>query len=164
MAAAERESDPDLLLQALHVEWVALGTKAEHAAALACCERGWALYDPERHGAHAFTFGAHDPGVCSRNHAALATWCLGQPDRARACYEQGLALARRLNHPLIVLHALAKGLPLFQLCRDRERLEAQAEATFELATEQDSANYRLEAQFMRAWVLSGRGEPDQAVG
>jgi predicted ATPase len=95
--------------------------------------------------------------------AALETWCLGQPDLARARYEQGLALARRLGHPQIVLHALARGLPLFQLCRDRERLEVQAQATFDLATEQDSANFRTEAQFMGAWVLSGRGEDEHAV-
>ena len=163
MAVAEQENDPELLLQAHHVEWVALGAKGQHRAAQASCERGWALYDPERHGSHHLTYGAHDPGVCSRSMGALATWCLGHPDRARACYEQGLALARRLNHPLVVLHALSKGLPLFQLRRDRERLEAQAESTFQLAAEQDSANFGLEAQFMRAWVLSGRDEPDQAV-
>ena len=119
-AAAERENDSELLLQALHVEWVALGAKNQYRETQASCERGWGLYDPERHGSHHLTFGAHDPGVCSRNECAYALWCLGQPDQARACYEQGLVLARQLNHPLVVLHALAKGLPLFQLCRDRE--------------------------------------------
>jgi hypothetical protein len=38
---------------------------------------------------------------------------LGQPDQARAWYEQGLALARRLGHPQVVVHALVRGLPLF---------------------------------------------------
>ena len=164
MAAAERESDPELLLQALHVEWISLSAKGQHRKVQTSCERGWALYDPERHGLHHLTYGAHDPGVCSRIECAYAQWCLGQPDRARASYEQGLALARRLDHPLVVLHALAKGLPLFQLCGDSERLEKQAEATYQLAAEQDSANFGLEAQFMRAWLLSGCGEPDRAVG
>ena len=95
MATAEREGDPDLLLQALHVEWVGLGAKGQHRESLASCERGWALYDPARHGSHHLTFGAHDPGVCSRVQAAFALWCLGRPDQARVCYEQGLALARR---------------------------------------------------------------------
>ena len=95
--------------------------------------------------------------------APARLWCLGQPERARACYEEGLALARRLNHPLVVLHALAKGLPLFQLFRDHDRLSAQAETTFHLAAEQDFANFGLEAQFMRAWLLSGEGEAEQAV-
>ena len=52
---------------------------------------------------------------------------------------------------------------MLQLCRDRDRLKAQAEATFRLAAEQDSANYGLEAQFMRAWLLSGGGEHEEAV-
>jgi class 3 adenylate cyclase/predicted ATPase len=163
MGVAEREDDPDLQLQALHAEWSTLCLMGEHSAAQACCERGWALYDPERHGSHHLTYGAHDPGVCSRMQGASETWCLGQPDRARAFHKQGLALAHRLSHPQILLHALVRGLPLFQLCRDRERLEAQAETTLRLATEQDSANFRTEAQFMLAWALSGRGEPEQAV-
>jgi class 3 adenylate cyclase/predicted ATPase len=162
MSLAEHENEPELVLQALHAEWSTLPFLGEHRAVLARCKRGWALYDPERHGGHAFTYGGHDPGVCSRNQCAYATWFLGQPDRARACYEQGLALARRLNHPQIVAHALARGLQLFELCRDWERLEAQAEATFELAAEQDFASYRTEAQIMRAWALSP-GEAEKAA-
>jgi class 3 adenylate cyclase/predicted ATPase len=160
---AEREDAPHLQLQALHAEWSTLSLMGEHSAALACCERGWALYDPERHGAHHLTYGAHDPGVCSRMQGGSDTWCLGQPHRARAFHEQGLALARRLSHPQILLHALVKSLPLLQLRGDLERLKALAEATLSLATEQESANFRTEAQFMLAWTLSGRGEPEQAV-
>ena len=36
MAVAEQENDPELLLQAHHVEWVALGAKGQHRA---CCMR-----------------------------------------------------------------------------------------------------------------------------
>ena len=163
MEAAKQENDPERLLQALHVQWIALSFKARYREALASAERGWAIYDPERHGSHHLTYGAHDPGVCSRIECAHSLWCLGWPERARACSEDGLALARRLNQPLVVLHALAKGLPLFQLFRDDDRLSAQAETTFHLAAEQDSANFGLEAQFMRAWLLSGEGKAEQAV-
>ena len=162
MATAEREGDPDLLLQALHVEWIRLGSKGQHRESLASCERGWALYDPARHGSHHLTFGAHDPGVCSRVQAAFALWCLGRPEQARVCYDQGLALAQQLDQPLIVLHALAQGLPLLELHRDDDRLAVQAEETLRLAVEQDTANYHLEAQFMLAWLL-GRSEPGEAV-
>ena len=160
---AERENDPDLLLQALHLEWSTLSNLGEHRATRACCERGWALYDPERHGAHHLTYGAHDPGVCSRIQGAFATWFLGQPDQARAWYEQGLALARRLHHPQVVVHALVRGLPLFHLCRDPERLAAQAETAFALAAEQGFADHRVEAQIHRAWALGSGGEPEPAL-
>ena len=90
MAVAERENDPDLLLQALHVEWIALGAKGQHRAARASCERGWALYDPEQHGSHHLTFGAHDPGVCSRSiRLRLRLWCLGHPDRRAPATSKG---------------------------------------------------------------------------
>lgn len=163
MNVAEQQNDPDLLLQACHVEWVALGTGADYGAAQACCERGWALYDEKRHGRHAFAFGAHDPGVCSRNQCAAASWALGQPDRARACQEQGLALARALDHPLIVVNALARSLPLLQLCRDLKTLEARATTTIALATEQDFPNYRIDAEILRAWASRERSAPGTTV-
>ena len=63
-----------------------------------------------------------------------------------------------------MLHALAKGLPLFQLFGDHDRLRTQAETTLRLAAEQDFANFGLEALFMRAWLMSGEGNAEQAVG
>ena len=47
----------------------------------------------------------------------------------------------------------------FSGCRDRDRLEAQANATIALATEQGFPNYRIDAEILRAWALSDRGEP-----
>ena len=163
MEMAESAGDPELLLQALHIEWSTLGALGELAATRNSCERGWALYDPKRHGRHHLVFGAHDPGVCSRVICSFETWCLGRPDEALACYEAGLALARRLDHPLVLLHALAKGLPLFQLLRDHERLGAQVDATLTLAAEQDSTNFGIEAQLLRAWILGEKGAPDHAA-
>jgi class 3 adenylate cyclase/predicted ATPase len=151
------EQDAELALQACHADWTTHHFFGEHAAARRLCERGWELYDCERHGGLAFTFGGHDPGVCSRNQGALAAWCLGYPDQARACYDQGLRLARQLAHPQIIAHALNWGMPLFQLCRDREGLKAYADELLGLATEQEFANYRTDAQILRGWVLSGEG-------
>ena len=90
MAMAESVGDPELLLQALHVEWSTLGPSGQPMATRSSCDRGWALYDPERHGRHHLIFGAHDPGACSRVICAFETWCLGRPDEALACYEAGL--------------------------------------------------------------------------
>ena len=68
MASGRHGGDPELLLQAHHAEWSTLGGyRRAPVRRRSACERGWALYDPERHGAHAFTYGGHDPGVCSRN-------------------------------------------------------------------------------------------------
>ena len=163
IAVAGREQDLDLALQACHVEWVALGNTANYHAALTSAERGWALYNPDRHGAHAFTFGAHDPGVCSRNHGAAANWALGRLDRARACQEQGLALARKLGHALILVNALGRGLWLLHLLRDDDRLDAQATATISLATEQGFPNYRIDAEILRAWARRDRTDPEETI-
>ena len=52
---------------------------------------------------------------------------------------------------------------MLELCRDWRRLETQAKTAYQLATEQDSANFRAEAQLMLSWTLSERGELDEAV-
>ncbi len=78
---------------------------------------------------------------------------LGRPDRARACHEQGLALARRLGPPADPRERTGPGLWLLQLLRDNDRLAARATATIALATEQGFPNYRIDAEILRAWAL-----------
>ena len=160
MAAAERENDPDLLLQARHVEWVALGTTArlpggpgQLRARLGALRPGAARLAPSH------LRRPRSGRLQSQSWRARRLWCLGQPDRARACYEQGLALARRLNHPLIVVHALARGLPLFQLLPRPRPSRGPSNRTFELAAEQGFPNYRLDAEILRAWATRDRTEP-----
>ena len=99
------------------------------------CERGWALYDPERHGAHHLTYGAHDPGVCSRIQGAFATWFLRPAGPSARLVRAGAgARAPGCTTPQVVVHALVRGLPLVPpVLGTRERVAAQAETAFALA-------------------------------
>ena len=57
------------------------------------------LYDRVRHGQLGSVYGGHDPGVCSRIHAAKAVWLLGYPDQALRTIEAALTMATELSHP-----------------------------------------------------------------
>jgi predicted ATPase len=160
---ARHQEDPEILLEAYHADWSVLNLTGEANAARECCEQGWDLYDREAHGAHAFTFGGHDPGVCSRNMGAWALWQLGYPEQALTCYEQGLALAKDLGHPQIVAHAYNWGMPLHQFCGDREKVQELAEVALELTSEQALANYYTDAIILKGWLLAEDGQPKDAI-
>jgi predicted ATPase len=61
-------------------------------------ERSRALYDPERHHAHAWVYG-QDPGVALLSHGSWTLWHLGYPDQALAWSHEAWALAQAGSHP-----------------------------------------------------------------
>src|SRR4029453_15428342 len=69
-------------------------------------EQGFMLYDRVRHGQIGSVYGGHDPGVCSRIHAAKAVWLLGYPDQALQTIEAALTMATELSHPYTLWLAL----------------------------------------------------------
>jgi hypothetical protein len=66
---------------------------------LADTERGIALYEQDRHHAHAYDYGGHDTGVCAHAHKAITLWITGLSDQAARMSIAALELARRLKHP-----------------------------------------------------------------
>jgi class 3 adenylate cyclase len=76
---AEQEDDDDLRLEAHHSAWGTLTWLGEFAACSEHTKRGLTIYRPAHHGAHAFTYGGHDPGVCGCALGAVNLWFLGYP-------------------------------------------------------------------------------------
>jgi class 3 adenylate cyclase/predicted ATPase len=100
LRVAEERGDPALVLEAHHSLWPALFGMGEPASAREHLERGMALYDARQHRSYIALYGGHDPGVCSKIHAALALWTLGYPDQGLRSVQEGLQLAHQLSHPL----------------------------------------------------------------
>ena len=78
----------------------------EFAAAQAHLAQGIALYDPQRHRAHAVRYG-QDPGVVCRACAGVTLWHLGYPDQALQMSHGALTLAQEVAHPF------SQGMALF---------------------------------------------------
>ncbi|MFQ5859545.1 MAG: AAA family ATPase, partial [Anaerolineae bacterium] len=135
LSLAQHVQDAALLLEAHHTLWAISFDLGELASAQAHSEQGFTLYDPQQHGQLAFLYGGHDPGVCSRTHAARALWLLGYPDQALQRSRDALTLARDLSHPFSLANALSYAAWVHQHCGERQAAQDRAEATVTLGTE-----------------------------
>jgi tetratricopeptide (TPR) repeat protein len=133
-ALAERSGAEALLLEAHSGVGQTLFYRGDFVAAREHLEAGIALYDVERHRAHALVHG-EDPGVGCRLHAGWALWSLGYPDRALMIGQEALALAENLTHPTTRAYALGFLSVIHQLRGEARGAQDRAEAMIALATE-----------------------------
>jgi tetratricopeptide (TPR) repeat protein len=158
----EHEEDGGLRLQAHHSGWTTGFYAGEPAAALAHCEAGRQLYDPERHRSHRFLFGGHDPGVCAWNMAGQLEWALGFPDKALASSAEALALAQRLAHPFSLEHALIwKG--LLHVYRGEAELALRQLDVAEALVAEQRLGFVFEPRFLRGAALIAQGATEEAI-
>ena len=69
--------------------------------------------------------------------AAQSLWLLGYPDQAMASSQAALELAQQLAHPFSLALALTFAAMLHHCRREAPLIQARAEASMTLATEQD---------------------------
>jgi predicted ATPase len=128
LAVAQESRDPAQLLQAHHALWPILVQHGEFEAAEAHAREALALYDPQKHGTHAFLYGNHDPGVCCRIIMGRGLWLRGLPDQAAAMCRDSVRLARELAHPYTTGLALYYSAVVYHWRgEDRVALEAAQE-------------------------------------
>lgn len=104
---AEQGQDAALFLEAHHATWTTAFGQGNFVLAREHLEQGHAIYHPQKHHAHAFLYGGHDPGVCGRGQEAWVLWMLGYPDQALKRTQESLALACELSHPMSLAIALS---------------------------------------------------------
>ena len=114
-------------------------------------DRALALYEVDRHGSQALTFGGHDARECALSNSSGALFLLGYPDRALARNAEGIAHARALGQPQVVAHALNWGSMLLQLAGELEELDRRTTLLARLADEHGLAIYYPEARILAAW-------------
>ncbi len=119
--------DEALELEAHHVQWSSLALAGEPVAVRHHAEIGIRQYRPEDHHRLTFSYGGHDPGVCSRNLDAMALWLLGQPKLARERSASGMKLAEDLGHPYTRLESFNSALNIALLDGDLAALHRYAD-------------------------------------
>src|SRR5262249_39263804 len=149
--------DPDLLLEAHTASGAILLRMGEPVPARMHLEQGIALYDPQRHGSHAFVYG-QDPKVVCLAELALALWLLGYPDQAMKRSKEAITLAHELAHPFSLAFALfyTALIPLFR--RDVEATKVQAESALTYATEQEFPYWITFVTHLQGWVVTEQGQ------
>jgi len=153
---AQNAADAGLLLQAYHALGVSLLLLGEFTQGLEHLEQGAVIYDPHRDGALAYIYG-QDSGVACVSYQGWALWFLGYPDRARKQISEALALADQLSHPVSSAAAANIASWVYQLLREREAAQAQAEKAVALSTEHDFEFWRAVGMIGRAWATTEQG-------
>src|SRR6516162_8599901 len=159
---AEREGDDGLRLQAHHSAWTTWEYSGDPAKAREHADAGRLLYDPKNHASHRLVYGAHDPGVCSRNVGARAEWLLGYPEKALASIADALALAERIAHPFTLSLVFINSSVVYLNRHEPERALSLVEAAEALAAEQRLSLIR-EPGMLRGGALLGQGAVDEAI-
>jgi hypothetical protein len=93
LAEAQAEGDVDHEVQARHALWSSRLYQGDLESACHHIDRGLALYEVDRHGAQALTFGGHDARECALMNSSGALFLLGYPERALARNTEGIAHA-----------------------------------------------------------------------
>jgi class 3 adenylate cyclase/predicted ATPase len=159
LASPATRSDEGFRLQACHASW----TTAYHLGDLAACreltEDGIRTYDVERHRAHKFVYGGHDPGCCCRMHSGLALWHLGYPEQALARGQDAVALARSLDHPFTLILMLAFAARLRQIRREPTLAGGLAEEAARVGSQRALAPpWAATARLLLGWAQANDGD------
>jgi class 3 adenylate cyclase/predicted ATPase len=163
LAAAERQNDTDLLLEA----HVTQGLSSFYggsglAAAHAHFKHADSLYDLQQHHAHALTYG-QDPGVVSLAALSWVLWLQGYPEQGLAAHRKCLEMAKARSHQHSLAYALAYGATFRQFRRDLEAARNLAERGIALSTEHGFPIWAMAASYTLGWTLAHAGEAGKAV-
>jgi predicted ATPase len=162
LTLGQRQDDPALRLQGHRALGDSLFSLGEFVAGLAQVEQGIALYDAQRHRAHAFLYG-QDPGAGCLSYAAQALWILGYPDQALQRSQASLTLAHGLSHPFSLAHTLLFVVTVHGWRREWHVVQTHAEALLALATEMGFAQYVARGTYLRGWALAMQGQAEEGI-
>lgn len=161
LSLSQSQPDPALFLEAEQALGITYSMRGMLAPARAHFERGIAIYDPNRHREHAFSYGQDSKVVCLC-HVAIVLWLLGEPDAALERCQEAMRLASDLSHPFSRSWALYYTAMVHQLRREAPKTQAYAEALIELCQEQGFAYRQVQGNILREWARAeqGHGAPE----
>jgi predicted ATPase len=155
---ADQLDDATLRMEAHHASWASANTQGELAATIEHVRQGLAIYDPDKHGAQAFSYGGHDTAVCGKAIGGNTLWALGYPDQAICSTDAAIALAEALGHAPSLAHALLFASFCRRSCRDAVAVLDISERVIALASEHKLAPYRALGGVTHGWALAQQGQ------
>lgn len=151
--ALEAEATAGINLFWAHARFAEARTHLEHAAA---------LYDLERHRAHALIYG-QDPGVIATAHLIWVLWILGETEAACARVAELRRLARARGHPHSLGYAFAWENTLWFLARRVQAARRASAEAVHYCAEQGFPLWHSVAAYVQAWARAASGQGQGAV-
>jgi class 3 adenylate cyclase/predicted ATPase len=152
------EDDSGLLLQAHHAAWTICLFEGEFDATLQHAQSGLRLYDENEHKNHRFVYLGHDPVVCAKALASMATWLKGQSGDALAMSRDAISVAERCDHVPTLVHALLHAGNLHVLREDHHEAQSTATRILEIASKLNMRPAILGAEALYGWSMARSGE------
>jgi class 3 adenylate cyclase/predicted ATPase len=160
---ADRLNDQALLMEAHHAAWACTYTLGGNAAAIEHIRQGLAIYESEKHGAHAFSYGGHDTAVCGKAIGGMSLWMLGYPDQAIRSTDAAIALAESMGHAPSVAHALLFSSLCHKFCGDTCTVLSMTDRLIALAREHRLMLYLAIGGVIQGWALAHQGQIDKGL-
>jgi predicted ATPase len=131
-------------------------------AALQHLEQAWALIDPSRDAASAFSYG-QDIGVSVLCYLSLASCQSGYPDRANKWGQEAVSRARAVEHANSMVYTLAHIAITVFLLRDRKTLERHTAELQPLAEKHGLPQFLAAGMPLQGAVLGLQGRPQEGL-
>ena len=155
---AQGQQDPAFLLQAHHAASATAMFSGDLRAAHEHADAVLAIYRKDLHRQDALVYGGHDPAVCSYTNDAMLLQIFGYPERALIQLNKGLMLARELEHPPTMVHALWFGAETNFQRRDPRIVLQIVEEWLPMVSLHGSAVGIANAMMLRGWALIVSGQ------
>jgi class 3 adenylate cyclase/predicted ATPase len=162
LSLAETLQDSGLAIEANLAQGHTLSLLGDFVPGLAHLEAALALYDPQKHHAHAFHYGL-DPAVFCLSRASSDSWCLGHPDLAVIKVERAIALAQEHSHSFSLAVALLNASGTYHSCGNGAVAQHNAEAAIALCAEHGFANFLGQATAHLGSALADQGRAEEGV-
>ena len=160
---SDRLHDPALRMEAHHAAWACAHTLGDNAATVEHMRQGLAIYDTEKHGAHAFSYGGHDTAVCGKAIGGMSLWALGYPDQAIRSTDAAIALAESMGHAPSLAHALLFASQCHKYCRDASTVISMTNRLITLARDHRLMLYHAIGGVIQGWALAHQGQMDAGL-
>src|SRR5262249_45342094 len=121
------------------------------------------LFNPQQHRALAFDAAINDPGAHSLSEVAWVLWLLGYPNQALRRLQEALALTQEASRPLSLAYVLGYAAVLYQLRRERQRVQERTEAQIALSSKQGFAHLLAESTIFQGWALAEQGQAEEGI-
>ena len=161
LGLAERQQQPDLLLQAHQALGGVLLHGGEFPASYAHWRQAMAHFDPQR-GPSLSTPGCDFRAVCA-SYMAWCLWLMGYPTQAQQQTRQALNLARTLAHPFTHIFTLNYAAWFAYFYQDTQSAREYAESSINLATELGVPDFLAAAKMAQGWSLANESRSEAGL-
>jgi class 3 adenylate cyclase/predicted ATPase len=162
LTLAREVRDPALLLEAHRALGTNLFNLGELTAARGNLEDALALYSVHRQRPHVYFYGV-DSGVFSTFYMAWVLWYQGYPDQALKRCDTGLALARELSYPIVLVVAQVFAAECHFLRREPRLTQQYAQAAIALSVEHGFPLWNMWGTLLRGWALVEQGACKEGI-